>query len=55
MSNESGMNSSSEARFLRIEGLSKSYPSPDGKVSEPVFDSVNFVIQKGEFVCIIGQ
>jgi len=55
MSNESGMNPSSEARFLRIEGLSKSYPSADGKASEPVFDSVNFGIQKGEFVCIIGH
>ena len=55
MSNEPGMNPSSEARFLRIEGLSKSYPSADGKASEPVFDSVNFGIQKGEFVCIIGH
>ncbi|MFM9916287.1 MAG: ABC transporter ATP-binding protein [Rhizobacter sp.] len=44
-----------EAPFLRIEDLSKSYPSPDGRVSEPVFDSVNFGIQKGEFVCIIGH
>ena len=44
-----------EIPFLRIEGLSKSYPTPDGKQTEPVFDSVNFGINKGEFVCIIGH
>jgi nitrate/nitrite transport system ATP-binding protein len=49
------LTSSVDAPFLRIEGLTKSYPSPDGQVSEPVFDSVNFGIQKGEFVCIIGH
>jgi len=37
--------------FLRVEGLAKTYP---GSV-EPVFDSVNFGIAKGEFVCIIGH
>jgi nitrate/nitrite transport system ATP-binding protein len=39
------------ARFLRIEGLAKTYPG----ATEPVFDSVNFGIEKGEFVCIIGH
>ena len=48
MSNERG---STEAPFLRVEGLAKTYPGS----SEPVFDSVNFGIAKGEFVCIIGH
>ena len=37
--------------FLKVEGLSKTYPG----ASEPVFDSVNFGIAQGEFVCIIGH
>ena len=37
--------------FLRVEGLSKTYPG----ATEPVFDCVNFGIAKGEFVCIIGH
>ena len=42
---------STEAPFLRVEGLAKTYPGS----SEPVFDSVNFGIARGEFVCIIGH
>ncbi len=38
-------------RFLKVEGLAKTYPGS----SEAVFDSVNFGIAKGEFVCIIGH
>jgi nitrate/nitrite transport system ATP-binding protein len=49
MSND-GM-STDAAPFLRVEGLAKTYPGS----SEPVFDSVNFGIAKGEFVCIIGH
>ena len=37
--------------FLQVEGLGKTYPNS----AEPVFDEVNFNIQKGEFVCIIGH
>jgi nitrate/nitrite transport system ATP-binding protein len=37
--------------FLKVEGLAKTYPG----VTEPVFDQVNFGIQQGEFVCIIGH
>ena len=48
MSN-SGM--STAAPFLRVEGLAKTYAGS----SEPVFDSVNFGIAKGEFVCIVGH
>jgi nitrate/nitrite transport system ATP-binding protein len=42
---------STERPFLQIEGLAKTYPG----ASEPVFDSVNFGIRKGEFVCIVGH
>ena len=42
---------STEATFLRVEGLAKTYPGS----TEPVFDSVNFGIAKGEFVCIVGH
>lgn len=55
MSNDTHPSAPVDAPFLRIEGLSKSYPTADGQQSEPVFDSVNFGIQKGEFVCIIGH
>ena len=40
-----------EPEFLKVEGLSKTYPGTD----EPVFDAVNFDIAQGEFVCIIGH
>ena len=41
---------SSMTGFLKIEGLSKAYIS-----SKPVFANVNFTIDKGEFVIIIGH
>jgi nitrate/nitrite transport system ATP-binding protein len=37
--------------FLKVENLSKAYPGG----SEPVFDQVNFSMEQGEFVCIIGH
>ena len=37
--------------FLKIENLAKSYVPG----AEPVFDSVNFELAKGEFACIIGH
>jgi nitrate/nitrite transport system ATP-binding protein len=43
--------SSDRKPFLQIEGLAKTYPGS----SEPVFDSINFGIERGEFVCIIGH
>jgi nitrate/nitrite transport system ATP-binding protein len=40
-----------ENSFLKVEGLSKSF-----KVgSPPVFEGINFEIERGEFVCIIGH
>jgi len=41
--------------FLHIRELSKNYPGPDGKPGEPVFEGVNFTIERGQFVCIIGH
>lgn len=55
MSNEMSSGTTGDAPFLRVEGLSKRYASSDGQAGEPVFDSVNFGIQQGEFVCIIGH
>jgi nitrate/nitrite transport system ATP-binding protein len=39
------------AEFLKVQGLGKTYPG----AAEPVFDGVNFEIEQGEFVCIIGH
>ncbi len=39
----------SETAFLKVEGLTKRYGD------SVVFDSVNFGIRQGEFVCIIGH
>jgi nitrate/nitrite transport system ATP-binding protein len=36
--------------FLKVEGLSKAFIA-----NKPVFADVNFTIDKGEFVCIIGH
>ena len=37
--------------FLQVQNLSKSY----GANSPPVFDGINFEINRGEFICIIGH
>ena len=37
--------------FLEVQGLAKHFPG----AAEPVFDSVNFRMARGEFVCIIGH
>jgi nitrate/nitrite transport system ATP-binding protein len=40
--------------FLEVDGLSKVYP--DGEGGElTVFEDINFALEKGEFVCIIGH
>ncbi len=41
--------------FLRVEGLAKTFPDPRGGAPTVVFEDVNFAIDKGEFVCIIGH
>jgi nitrate/nitrite transport system ATP-binding protein len=43
------------AEFLKVEGLSKSFAGPRGGAPIKVFDEVNFAIEKGEFVCIVGH
>ena len=40
-----------ENSFLKVENLSKSYKVD----SPPVFEGINFEIERGEFVCIIGH
>jgi len=42
-----------DKRFVSIERLTKSYGHKDGDLV--VFEDVNFSIDKGEFVCIIGH
>lgn len=37
--------------FLKVEQLAKTYPG----AAEPVFEGVNFGIDQGEFVCIVGH
>ena len=41
--------------FLEVDSLTKRYPSPDGGAPLTVFENINFDIDKGEFVCIIGH
>lgn len=43
------------AHFLSIEALRKVYPAAGDKTNPPVFEDINFHIDKGEFVCIIGH
>jgi nitrate/nitrite transport system ATP-binding protein len=41
--------------FLRVEGLAKRYPAAGRGEPVPVFESVDFGIARGEFVCIVGH
>lgn len=45
----------STSHFLSVENLRKEYSSGPGKPPLVVFDRVNFTIDKGEFVCVIGH
>ena len=40
--------------FLEVSGLAKVYPTKEGN-DFTVYDNVNFNLNKGEFVCIIGH
>ena len=44
-----------ERHFLKIEGLTKTFPALRGGHALTVFEDINFAIDKGEFVCIIGH
>src|SRR3982074_3501661 len=41
--------------LIAVEGLSKAFPGPAGSESVPVFERVDFTVEKGEFVCLIGH
>jgi nitrate/nitrite transport system ATP-binding protein len=41
--------------FLNAQGLARTFPGQGGSEPLTVFDNVNFGINKGEFVCIIGH
>ena len=41
--------------FLKVEGLTKVYPGGRGKPDVTVFKDVDFEIQAGEFVCVLGH
>jgi len=41
--------------FLQVQGLAKRYVQRDGKPGAPVFDQIDFDIERGQFVCIIGH
>jgi nitrate/nitrite transport system ATP-binding protein len=41
--------------FLTVESLKKVFPPTNGAVNPPVFEDINFHIDKGEFVCILGH
>lgn len=41
--------------FLQVQGLRKAYPAPASGQELVVFNDVNFTIDRGEFVCIIGH
>ena len=48
--------SRSEAKFLEISHLTKSYPPPAGKTEPAVIVSdFDLAVAKGEFVCLIGH
>jgi nitrate/nitrite transport system ATP-binding protein len=42
-------------QFLQVQGLKKSFPGVNDSEELVVFENVNFEIEKGEFVCIIGH
>ncbi|WP_144637758.1 ABC transporter ATP-binding protein [Bordetella genomosp. 13] len=43
------------ASFLQVQGLAKRYPGRGGKPVAPVFENIDFAIERGQFVCVIGH
>ncbi|WP_313701809.1 ABC transporter ATP-binding protein [Achromobacter sp.] len=41
--------------FLQVQGLGKRYAGRDGRPQPPVFENIDFQIDKGQFVCVIGH
>lgn len=44
-----------EQHFLKVDGLARIFPAARGGQPLTVFENVNFTIDRGEFVCIIGH
>ncbi|WP_095590205.1 ABC transporter ATP-binding protein [Actibacterium ureilyticum] len=42
-------------KILKIEGLERRFPAPDGKGETQVFGDLWFDVKEGEFVCLIGH
>lgn len=40
---------------IRVEGLTKRFPTPDGKDETEVFGDIWFNVEQGEFICLIGH
>ena len=55
MLNNSTEDAPVDVTMIEVDGLAKSFPSPDGEGDVTVFEDVNFKIKKGEFVCLIGH
>jgi len=41
--------------FIEVEGLARRFPQPGRQPPLAVFEHVNFTIEKGEFICVIGH
>ncbi|TKA91868.1 ABC transporter ATP-binding protein [Guyparkeria sp. SB14A] len=41
--------------FIQVDGLEKTFPAPMGQEPVTVFQNLDFEIEKGEFVCLIGH
>ncbi|NJM34641.1 MAG: ABC transporter ATP-binding protein [Rhodomicrobium sp.] len=41
--------------LIRVEGLAKRFPTPDGRSETEVFGDVWFNLHQGEFICLIGH
>lgn len=41
--------------IIKVEGLARRFPTPDGKSETEVFGDVWFDVKEGEFVCLIGH
>jgi len=43
------------AAHIRVDGIAKRFPSPEGQAPITVFEKLGFSIAPGEFVCLIGH
>lgn len=52
---EKGPRMADAKNMIQVEGLKKSFPTPDAKSETEIFGDVWFNVKKGEFVCLIGH